>query len=406
MDRLRRLANAESVSDGLRVAIEGVPAWAAVAAGTGVVATYAVLFRSRLALARWRRRQRRKMEADYLLNASAEPQHQHSVTEGRQPRNVATSDIDAFASALGIVLPEDQDLYELVRQVFLDLPIPCEWELHCGARGLRFRNRNTEELVLFHPGVETQGEVIRSEVARRHPAVLAFAPAPSSADGIGTSSMTAPFSNLLEYFVRREKDRMQREVTLSMRGRDRSPQPRPTPPTPQQNTQQATPPRTVVPAATESPCKPVGKAPPPPPPPLPKLLPPQAAQPQKDTQQATPPRTDIPAATQSPSPCKPVGKAPPPPPPPPPKMPMAQAAQPPAAVGGKQALFDDIRTKNVALRHVTTSPSKQSPSPSPPKGAGNLVEELRAAQKKKMSAALQNKFGDGNRPGPGADESW
>ncbi|EPY29985.1 hypothetical protein AGDE_09670 [Angomonas deanei] len=176
---------AETPREGLEVIFRVIPKWLPVALLAGGLVSYAVVFRVRLFLHKWRRAERRRAEHKYdlldnLKDMSADPpagaletlqdeEGDEDDEEDVDEACVATRDIEEFRSSLGIRLPRDEDLLAVVERMLLVDPIPDGWVLYRTSAGIiRFMNLNTQELFFFPPNKKKEKQLIETELRSRN----------------------------------------------------------------------------------------------------------------------------------------------------------------------------------------------------------------------------------------------
>lgn len=176
------LYDAQDLAEGLRVLQSTLPPWVAPSLLVGATATYFLAYKSRKALNQWRNAQRRAALQRYQSLSRAQSMQPSPSPEGTfdraaldysDPTQVTEDDVEEFRHALGLVLPRDNDLVDLIERMLMEDPIPQGWVLYrCSYGGLRFRNEVTEELRFFHPDATSVEETVRRELAKRDQAEM------------------------------------------------------------------------------------------------------------------------------------------------------------------------------------------------------------------------------------------
>jgi hypothetical protein len=263
------LYDAQDVGEGLKVLQSALPVWVAPSLVVGASAAYLLAYKSRKALNQWRNAQRNATLQRYQSLSRAASMHPSPSPEGTfdrtafgasstidysDPTQVTEEDVEEFRHALGLMLPRDADLVEMIEQMLMEDPIPDGWVLYrCSFGGLRFRNESTEELRFFHPMATEVEDKVRRELAKRDQAEMAmygaqmFAQRGSSGGSSGGPSSiriqasqrspamfgkaewkppcdepadpdsgTNTFANVFDFFLAREKETIEQEVVRSI----------------------------------------------------------------------------------------------------------------------------------------------------------------------------------------------
>eukprot|EP00758_Cryptobia_borreli_P004643 Tbor_TRINITY_DN4497_c1_g3::TRINITY_DN4497_c1_g3_i1::g.8089::m.8089 len=263
---MKSVYDAKDPSEGCRSILRALPSWFLPVTVSGIMIGYAVSLEFRLLLARWRNAQRSRIMERYRSLEVGDSRSSHEIDLFKpdtyvDPSQVSPEDVEEFRMALGLVIPRDEDLIQLVEKMLIEDPIPEEWQLYrCSFGGLRFRNIETEEIKFYHDGSKEIESIITSEVKKRDvvqmekygahmfqssnqienekPSVKDSRPKnrfifesittspseepdpiPPAEDGIGNS-----FQAVFNYFINKEKNALENEVTqsFSLEGKKRS----------------------------------------------------------------------------------------------------------------------------------------------------------------------------------------
>ena len=254
MTLVNNIYQAQTLTDGISAMLSALPPWFISTAALGTAAAYWCTFKLRLKVARWRGAQRNailnRLRPLRSRTTSPEPDACEEVDEqrrqgfggdreqsdssnaaspsSRQCAVVATSsEIDEFCLGLGLASPRDDDLIDLVVRM-LQRPPPPDWPLlHCQGGQIRFVHNGTGHF--FHPEVRDIEDQVRRELHHRSRLEMkqlglivddrSPSPSkPSSRTDIGNdTNAMGTFMSMLEYFKAKEKDKIEREVTESLR---------------------------------------------------------------------------------------------------------------------------------------------------------------------------------------------
>lgn len=264
---------AQTFPDGMRVVFRHVPYWVPVAGLLSAVGLYCVTFQVRLFVSKWRIAQRRLVERKYDLLDDLRVGPMSTVghletlgdddvdddddDEYNDETAVSNADIEEFRSSLGIRLPRDEDLLEIVERMLLVDPIPSGWVLYRTTTGvIRYMNLNTKELAFFPPAKHKEEQKIESEIKKRNRQAMeskynfsyedeglnaqslqsSYAARTGGAGGLGAGGGPGPapvdfgdddfnndedftqnstFKRVFKYFVEREQKRIEEDVARS-----------------------------------------------------------------------------------------------------------------------------------------------------------------------------------------------
>jgi hypothetical protein len=262
---LANVYQAQSLGDGISALLSALPPWFASTAGLGAAAAYWCTFKLRMKLARWRAAQR-----NAILNrlrplhgtTSPDPEHQEeqdghdagigadAATPSRASCNAAASpgtggrsagrqlsavialsseDIDEFCLGLGLCPRRDEDLTACVVEM-LQSPSPPDWPLdRCRGGEVRFVHGGRG--YFFHPEARHVEDHVRRELEKRRRMerkelglpVDDHSPPSSKSEvaGLGDPHSAGDtynfFMTMLERFKAREMEKMERDVTESLR---------------------------------------------------------------------------------------------------------------------------------------------------------------------------------------------
>eukprot|EP00744_Colponema_vietnamica_P021590 GILI01030875.1.p1 GENE.GILI01030875.1~~GILI01030875.1.p1 ORF type:complete len:255 (-),score=32.92 GILI01030875.1:101-865(-) len=213
MKRYSQIYEAEELSEGLKAIGEVLPKWVVPAAVAGGLAAYVAVFQGRLALSKWRHRERELNERSGSSRAPSS--FGADEADDLSDSSLLTFDeVEEFRRSLGIVVPRDDDLLAIVEGMLIEDPIPDGWELYRCTFGVRFRNTDTGELAFFHPDARELELHIRETLKERDTSFLG-----SDLAATGRQMFEQPlreeeednthqttFMNVFDAFLRREKE--------------------------------------------------------------------------------------------------------------------------------------------------------------------------------------------------------
>lgn len=220
MKRYSHIYEAEELGEGLRAISEVLPRWVLPCAVAGGLATYIAVFQGRLALSKWRHRER---ELNERSGSSRAPSvfGPDDVDDLNDSSLLTYEEVEEFRRSLGIVLPRDDDLMSQIEGMLLDDPIPEGWELYRCTYGVRFRNTTTGALAFFHPDARDLEHKIREELLSRDAAFLSTDLATSGRQMFEKplpeedNSHSTTFMNVFDAFLKRESERDPNEVSVA-----------------------------------------------------------------------------------------------------------------------------------------------------------------------------------------------
>lgn len=200
------LLEADTLEEATHAVASVVPLPVLVGAAATVAAGYVTAYKVRRALGIWRRKHREYMMKRPLSSAesgshcgpdgddpaaganstgegavegggvgtSGEPgtdthdRQSEAATRPQVPPNVEESFYE-FTASLGVLLPQDEDLFCALYTLVYTLPIPEGWErIVDPVQGIRFRHTVSGTVSLWHPLISFEGDNIRQQISWRH----------------------------------------------------------------------------------------------------------------------------------------------------------------------------------------------------------------------------------------------